>query len=60
MYSGLENTVIDVKNEVKKWFTSKNFKKGMQVTLIVTSTILGTIYWSVGLYHYYLASCHIF
>ena len=44
MYSGLDNQVINVKNEGEKWFTSKKFKKGMQVTLIVTSTILGTIY----------------
>ena len=60
MYSGLDNQVINVKNEGEKWFTSKNFKKGMQVTLIVTSTILGSIYWSVGLYHFYFASCNIF
>ena len=60
MYSGLDNQVINVKNEGEKWFTSKKFKKGMQVTLIVTSTILGSIYWSVGLYHFYFASCNIF
>ena len=59
VYSGLENQVINVKNEGEKWFTPKLFKKGIQVTLIVASTIFGTIYWSVGLYHYYL-DCDIF
>ena len=58
-YIGSENQVSDVKNEGNKWFTSKLFKRGIQVTLIVMSTILGVIYWIVGLFHYYQA-CNIF
>ena len=53
-----KNKVIDMTKDEKKRVDSKTFMKSMQILLSVISGILCVIYWSYGLYHYYL-SCTI-
>ena len=53
-----KNKVIDMTKDGKKRLDSKTFMKSMQILLSVISGILCVIYWSYGLYHYYL-SCTI-